>query len=78
MGITCAYDGVMKKQHTPINQLILETKDLSMFPIERIVSADNKCWRVTDLRGIECTTYTYKTKHNAELAICAVIRSAMK
>ncbi|CAB4134759.1 hypothetical protein UFOVP1226_35 [uncultured Caudovirales phage] len=68
----------MKKQHTPINQLILDTKDLSMFPIERIITADDKCWRVVDLRGTECKTYTYKTKHNAELAICAVIRLAMK
>ena len=66
----------MKRQHTPINQLILDTKDISMFPIERIITADEKYWLVTDLRT--GATRQYKTKYNAELAIVLVIRSAMK
>lgn len=66
----------MKKQHTPIDQLILEMKDLSMFPIERIITADEKYWLVTDLRNGQ--TRHYKTKYNAELAICSVVKWAMK
>ena len=65
----------MKKQHTPINQLILDTKDISMFPITRITIGDAKYWLLTDLRNGQ--TRHYKTKHTAQLAICAVIRTAM-
>jgi hypothetical protein len=67
---------VMKRNHTPINQLILETKDLSMFTIERIITADAKYWLLTDLRTK--STRNFKTKYNAELAIVAVVKWAMK
>lgn len=65
----------MRKPHTPINALILATKDLSRFPIARIVGADFKCWQVTDLETGDVRRY--KTKRAAEVAICAVIRQAM-
>jgi hypothetical protein len=73
--ITCAYTSGMKKTHTPINQLILDTKDLSLFPIKRIINGDVKYWEVTDLRNGR--KMQYKTKRNAELAICSVIKFAM-
>lgn len=73
--ISCAYNEPMKKAHTPINQLILDTKDISMFPITRITTGDAKYWLLTDLRNGQ--TRHYKTKHTAQLAICAVIRTAM-
>jgi len=65
----------MKKQHTPINQLILETKDTSMFTIERIITADAKYWLLTDL--LTGSTRNFKTKYNAEIAIISVIKYAM-
>jgi hypothetical protein len=65
----------MKKQHTPINHLILANKDTSMFTIERIITADAKYWLLTDLRT--GSTRNFKTKYNAELAIVSVIKYAM-
>lgn len=74
--ITCGYDSGMKKTHTPINQLILDTKETSAFPITRINTPDAKYWLVTDLRNGQ--TRQYKTKHAAELAITTVIKFAMQ
>lgn len=66
----------MQKPHTPINQLILSSKDLSMFPITRIIDADYKCWQVTDTRNGD--TRRFKTKRAAEVAICCVVKQAMQ
>ena len=66
----------MKKPHTPINQLILATKDLSRFPIARIIHRDYKCWQVTD--ALTGDVRRYKTKRDAEVAICSVVRQAMQ
>ena len=38
----------MKKVHSAIDQLILDTKDLSMFPIRRVVSESGKGWEVSE------------------------------
>lgn len=65
----------MRKPHTPINALILATKDLSRFPMARIIHRDYKCWQVTDLETGDVRRY--KTKRSAEVAICAVVRQAM-
>ncbi len=47
-----------------------------MFTIERIITADAKYWLLTDLRTK--STRNFKTKYNAELAIVAVVKWAMK
>ena len=65
----------MKKPHTPINQLILDSKDLSIFPITRVAQG----WQVIDLREGFCNhPRIFKTKRAAEVAICAVVRQAMQ
>jgi len=66
----------MKKVHTAIDQLILDTKDLSMFPIKRVVTEFEKYWEVSDLRKAVYTRRFY-TKFGAEQAICSVIKTAM-
>jgi hypothetical protein len=66
----------MTKPHTPINQLILDTKDLSMFPITRTTYAGCPVWQVTDQRNDQVRHY--KTKRAAQLAICAVVKQAMQ
>ena len=66
----------MQKPHSPINQLILATKDLSRFPIARIIHRDYKCWQVTD--SLTGDVRRFKTKRAAEVAICAVVRQAMQ
>lgn len=69
----------MTKPHTPINQLILDTKDLSMFPITRTTYAGKRVWQVTDLREGACTVPRFfKTKRAAQVAICAVVKQAMQ
>ena len=68
---------MMRKVHTAIDQLILETKDLSMFPIKRVVTEFEKYWEVTDLRKA-AYTQRFHTKFGAEQAICAAIKVAMK
>ena len=65
----------MKKQHSTINQLILETKDLSSFPITRVVTESGKYWRV--LNNQTGTVCDYRTKFAAEIAICSVVRRVM-
>jgi hypothetical protein len=66
----------MTKPHTPINQLILDTKDLSMFPITRTTFAGRLVWQVTDQRTGQVRHY--KTKRAAQCAICAVVKQAMQ
>ena len=66
----------MRKVHTAVDQLILETKDLSMFSIKRVVTEFEKYWEVSDLRNAVYTRRFY-TKFGAEQAICAVVKSAM-
>jgi ribosomal protein L7/L12 len=66
----------MSKVHTAVDQLILETKDLSMFPIKRVVTEFEKYWEVTDLRKA-VYTQRYRTKFGAEQAVCAAIKTAM-
>jgi hypothetical protein len=63
----------MRKVHTAIDQLILDTKDLSRFSIARL--EDEKCWIVCDEKTGDLRKY--RTKFNAEQAICAVIKFAM-
>jgi hypothetical protein len=65
----------MTKAHTPINELILQRKDLSRFPITRITEG-SKCWQVQDLAT--GAVRQYKTKRAAQAAICAVVRQAMQ
>ena len=65
----------MRKQHTPTDALILERKDLSRFCIQRIAIGDRKVWRVLDAEKREFRDY--RTKFNAEQAICAVVKSVM-
>ena len=65
----------MRKPHTPINQLILDTKDLSMFPITRTTFAGRLVWQVTDQRTGQVRHY--QTKRAAKVAICSVVRQAM-
>jgi len=65
----------MRKPHTPINQLILDTKDLSMFPITRTTYAGRLVWQVTDQRTGQVRHY--QTKRAAKVAICSVVRQAM-
>lgn len=62
----------MTKPHTPINLLILDSKDLSAFPIVRVAQG----WQVTDLRDGQVRIY--KTKRAAQVAICAVVKWAMQ
>jgi hypothetical protein len=65
----------MTKPHSPINQLILDCKDLSMFPIARVENG----WKVIDLREGFCRhPRIYKTKRSAQVAICSVVRKAMQ
>lgn len=66
-----------KRVHTGIDQLILETKDLSVFPIRRVVTESQKYWEVSDLREGNNYVRQYRTKFNAEQAICAAIKFAM-
>jgi hypothetical protein len=69
----------MTKPHTTINQLILDTKDLSMFPITRTIYAGKRVWQVTDLREGACPIPRFfKTKRAAQVAICAVVKKAMQ
>lgn len=65
----------MTKPHTPINELILQRKDLSRFTITRITEG-SKCWQVQDLAT--GAVRQYKTKRAAQAAICAVVRQAMQ
>ena len=65
---------MMRKVHTEIDQLILETKDLSRFSIARL--ENEKCWIVCDQHTGDLRKY--RTKFNAEQAICAVVKFAMK
>lgn len=69
---------MMRKIHTPIDQLILETKDLSAFQIRRVVNESDNHWEVSDMREGKNYVRKYRTKFNAEQAICAVIKFAMK
>ena len=65
----------MQNQHSAINQLILESKDLSMFPITRVVTESGKYWRVVNNQtGTVCD---YRTKFAAQTAICSVVRRMM-
>jgi hypothetical protein len=68
----------MRKVHTEIDQLILETKDLSVFPIRRVVTETEKYWEVSDLREGKNYVVGFQTKFRAEQAICAAIKFAMK
>lgn len=68
----------MRKVHTGIDQLILETKDLSVFPIRRVVTDTEKYWEVSDLREGKNYVRKFRTKFNAEQAICAVVKASMK
>ena len=68
----------MREVHTGIDQLILETKDLSVFPIRRVVTETEKYWEVSDLREGNNYVRKYQTKFRAEQAICAAIKYAMK
>jgi hypothetical protein len=65
----------MTKPHTPINQLILDTKDLSMFTITRTTFKQWRVWQVTDERNGQVRYY--QTKRAAQVAICAVVLQAM-
>ena len=68
----------MKKVHTSIDQLILDTKDLSYFPITRIVTEDgDKYWQVENKWDSCGKKVWFRTKFNAELAICYRIRKIM-
>ena len=60
-----------RKKHSPINELILFGLDLSMFPIQRVASG----WQVTDKRSGDVRVF--RTRYEAELAICSVVRYAM-
>jgi hypothetical protein len=60
-----------RKQHNLTNQLILASKDVSMFPIQRVASG----WQVTDKRSDDVRVF--RTRYEAELAICSVVRYAM-
>ena len=68
----------MKKVHSAINRLILDEKDLSYFPITRVISeGGEKFWQVEN-KWDSCGRKTwYRTKFNAELAICCRIRKIM-
>jgi hypothetical protein len=64
----------MRNPHTPIDQLILDSKDLSMFPITRVAQG----WQVIDQREGFCHhPRIFKTKRAAQVAICSVVRQAM-
>ena len=63
----------MRKIHTAIDQLILDTKDLSRFSIARL--KDENCWIVCDQKNGDLRKF--RTKFNAEQAICAVVKYAM-
>jgi len=60
-----------RKQHSQINKLILANKNVSMFPIQRVACG----WQVTDGRNGDMRVF--RTRHEAELAICSVVRHAM-
>jgi hypothetical protein len=66
----------MRKQHTPIDALILERKDLLGFSIQRIAIGQHKVWRVLDMEKHQFRDY--RTRFNAEQAICAVVKQAMQ
>jgi len=66
----------VKKEHTPIDALILERKDLLGFSIQRIAIGQRKVWRVLDMEKRQFRDY--RTRFNAEQAICAVVKQAMR
>jgi hypothetical protein len=66
-----------KRVHTQFNRFVLETKDLSMFPIKRVVTESEKYWEVADLRKGKNYVRKYRTKFNAELAICSLVAIAI-
>ena len=66
----------MRKQHTPIDALILDQKNLLGFSIQRIAIGQRKVWRVLDMEKHQFRDY--RTKFNAEQAICAVVKQAMQ
>jgi hypothetical protein len=71
-------EGIMAKRvHTQFNRFVLETKDLSMFPIKRVVTESEKYWEVSDLRKGKNYVRKYRTKFQAELAICSVVAIAI-
>ena len=67
--------GEVMKRHNQINQLILTGKDVAMFPIVRVNNGTEKYWQVTDLRSGDARRY--RTRFEAETAICSVIRLTM-
>ncbi len=68
--------GEVMKRHSEINELILTEKDLTMFPIVRVNNGTEKYWQVTDLRS--GVVRRYRTRFEAETAICSVVRFAME
>ena len=65
----------MTKPHSPIDQLILDSKDLSQFPITRVAGG----WQVIDQREGFCHhPRIFKTKRSAQVAICSVVKQAMQ
>jgi hypothetical protein len=68
--------GEVMKRHSKINQLILTHKDLTMFPIVRVNDGTDKYWQVTDVRS--GSVRRYRTRFEAETAICSVVRFAME
>jgi hypothetical protein len=69
-----------RRKHSPMNELILFGLDLSMFPIERVITPTEKFWQVTDLRAGRTNgdVRKFPTRFDAELAICSVVRYAME
>jgi len=69
-----------RRKHSAINELILFGLDLSMFPIERIVTPTEKFWQVTDLRAGRTNgdVRKFRTRFDAEVAICSVVRYTME
>jgi hypothetical protein len=65
---------IVSKVHTEIDQLILDTKDLSRFSIARL--KDENCWIVCDEQTGDLRKY--RTKFNAQQAICAVVKATME
>lgn len=69
----------MARKHSPLNQLIVDQKDLSMFPIVRVNEGTAKYWQVTDLRPGSSygSMRRYRTRLQAEEAICSVVRRSV-
>ncbi len=63
----------MRRVHSQIDQLILDSKDRSRFGVVRLEK--KKCWLVCD--GLTGEMRTYRTKFDAEQAVCVVIKAAM-